>query len=139
MRAFIFATFVAGLLPGIASAETYRAINHLIVVPLDSASFEVIEGRGEGPRGIWCAAAEFAEQRLGATGRIYIQEGRGPARSVQGRKGVVFTTDVARLSQGPSQSFIVSTSQVGVGLPVAHAIQFCRDVFDRDELILERK
>jgi len=130
MRAMICATVVAGLMPAFASAQTYRAVNDLTVVGLDAATFEVIEGRGEGPRGIWCAAAEYAERQLGATGRIYIREGRGPSRVASGRKGVLFTTNEANLTQGPSQSLSVSTSQIGVGLPIAHAIQFCRDAFE---------
>tara|TARA_B110000879_G_C10736642_1_gene342478 strand:- start:304 stop:513 length:210 start_codon:yes stop_codon:yes gene_type:complete len=68
----ILAAVVAAALPVLASAQTYRAVNNLNVVPLSGSIFEVIEARGEGPRGIWCAAAEFAERRLGAKGRIYI-------------------------------------------------------------------
>ena len=108
------------------------------MVPLGGSKFEVIEQRGEGSRGIWCVAAEYAERRLGASGRVYVSEGRGPARSVQGRKSVVFTTNAASLSQGPSQSLVVSTSRVGAGLPIAHAIQFCCDNIGRDDDILER-
>ncbi len=129
------AALAAAALPTLAQAQTFRAINDLIVIPLSGSSFEVIEARGEGARGIWCAAAEYAEERLGATGRVYIVGARGPARSVQGRKSVVFTTNVASLPQGPFQSVSLTTSQVGTGLPVAHAIQFCRDVFDHDDII----
>lgn len=138
MRLFVLATLVAGLVPVVSSAQNYKAVNNLTVVPLGASSFEVIEGRGEGPRGIWCAAAEYAERRLGAQGRVYVQKGRGPSHVVSGRKGVLFTTNPAKLAQRPSQSLSVSTSRVGAGLPVAHAIQFCRDVFDRDNEIRRR-
>ena len=138
MRRIFLTAALAALLPVLANAQSYRAINKLTVVPLGGSNFEVIEQRGEGARGILCAAAEYAERRLGATGRVYIREGRGPSRTVQGRKGVVFTTNAASLPQGPSQSVIVSTSRVGAGLPIAHAIQFCRDNIGRDGDILER-
>lgn len=139
MRAQIIATVIAAVLPVMVSAQSYRAVNHLDVVPLSRTTFEVIEARGEGPRGIWCAAADYAERRLGARGRIYISGARGPARSVAGRKSVVFTTDVSSLSQGPFQSTTLSLGQVGVGLPIAHAIQFCRrDEFELSDRILRR-
>lgn len=132
MRLITFATAAAIAFPALAGAQTYRAINNLNVVALNSTTFEVIEAAGEGPRGIWCAAADYAETRLRASGRIYISEGRGAARSVAGRKSVVFTTNAASLSKGPFQSISISTSQVGAGLPVNHALQFCR--FDEYEL-----
>ena len=138
MKKFLIGGLIAALMPALAHAQSYRAINKLTVVPLGGSKFEVIEQRGEGLRGIWCAAAEYAERRLGASGRVYVSEGRGPARSVQGRKSVVFTTNAASLSQGPSQSLVVSTSRVGAGLPIAHAIQFCCDNIGRDDDILER-
>ncbi len=138
MKKLLIGWLIAALMPALAHAQSYRAINKLTVVPLGGSKFEVIEQRGEGSRGIWCAAAEYAERRLGASGRVYVSEGRGPARSVQGRKSVVFTTNAASLSQGPSQSLVVSTSRVGAGLPIAHAIQFCRDNIGRDDDILER-
>ncbi|WP_299023964.1 hypothetical protein [uncultured Sulfitobacter sp.] len=139
MRAAIFAFVALTTLPAVASAQSFRAVNDLSVVPLPGATFEVIEARGEGPRGIWCAAAEYAERRLGARDRIYVAAARGPARSVAGRKSVVFTTDASRLSQGPFQSTSLGTGQVGVGLPVAHAIQFCRrDDFETTDRILRR-
>jgi hypothetical protein len=126
--ALIAVTLIAGLGTG-AIAQTYLAENRLTVVPLNGADFEVIEARGEGPRGIWCAAAGYAlnKKRMQTGQRIYIKTARGPSVSGAGRTGVVFTTDASRLSQGPSQAFSVGTRTVGQGLPIAHAIQFCRD------------
>jgi hypothetical protein len=138
MRSYVVAALFAAVLPAAASAQPFEAVNHLNVLPLGGTTFEVIEARGEGPRGIWCAAAEFAEQRLGANGRIYIREARGPSRSVSGRTAVAFTTNTANLTRAPSQSLSVTTSQVGVGLPIAHAIQFCRDNLGRDDHVRER-
>lgn len=137
MRFAMIISILAMLAPA-ASAQSFRAINNLQVVPLDPTSFEVIEAYGEGPRGIWCAAAEFADRYAPDVGRIYILSGRGAARSVAGRKSVVFTTNPNDLSQGPSQSVALTTRQVGVGLPVVHALQFCRDVYDRDDFLIKR-
>lgn len=126
MRRLLLTAAVAAALPATLSAQGYRAVNDLVVIGVNRTTFEVIESRGEGPRGIWCAAADYAERRLGANGRIYIREGRGASRRVSGGKSVVFTTDANSLAQGPSRSVSLTTSMVGVGLPVAHAIQFCR-------------
>lgn len=134
MRSFILANVVAAVIPMMASAQSYRSVNFLDVVPLTGKTFEVIEARGEGPSGIWCAAADYAIHKLGARGRVYILEGRGASKSVPGRKSVVFTTNSNSLPRGPSKSISLSTSQVGVGLPVNHAIQFCRkDEFELSE------
>lgn len=139
MRPLIYAVVLALAAPLAAQAQTYRAVNDLNVIPLGGSTFEVIEARGEGPRGMWCAAAEYAERRLGAKGRVYIRDARGPSRSVKGRKSVVFTTNAAALTQGPFRSTSLNTSQVGVGLPIAHAIQFCRrDDFDITNRLLRR-
>jgi len=133
MRSTLIATVIACVLPAIASASTYRASNDLNVVPLSGSTFEVIASNGEGPRGLWCAAAEYSERRLGKFDRVYIAKARGPSKNARGRQSVVFTTNTANLSRGPSTSVSLSTSQVGVGLRTAHAIQFCRD-YERDVL-----
>lgn len=128
MRLFLSAIALC-VLPSLGAAQVFEAQNRLLVVPLKGDRFEVIEARGEGPRGIWCAAADYAADRLGMSRstRVYILRGRGPSVGAAGRKSVVFTTNPAILPQGPSQSVSLSTSQVGVGLPVNHARQFCRD------------
>lgn len=126
MRNLVIAAALVLAVPVSAGANTFRAVNYLTVVPLGNTTFEVIEERGAGARGIWCAAAEYAERRLGARGRMYISEGRAASRSVAGRKSVIFTTDVSSLSQQPSTGISLSTSDVGRNLPIAHAIQFCR-------------
>lgn len=138
MRFTTLATVLALAVPMAAHAQTYRAVNKLDVIPLNRTTFEVIEAAGEGPRGMWCAAADYVENRLRTEGRIYIRDGRGPSRKVSGRKSVVFTTDVSSLSQGPFQSLSLSTSQVGVGLPKNHALQFCRvDDYELGSLLLK--
>tara|TARA_R110002094_G_scaffold12385_9_gene22492 strand:- start:98 stop:529 length:432 start_codon:yes stop_codon:yes gene_type:complete len=124
----IFAAVVA-LIASAATAWAFEARNRLLVVPLGAKDFEVIEARGEGPRGIWCAAADYVQHALNQPGgsRLYVKTARGPSVSGAGRIGVVFTTDPARLSQGPTTSYAVSVRRVGQGLPVHHAYQFCKD------------
>lgn len=139
MRSLIIAALGFAALPAMLSAQTFRAANYLDVVPLKGGAFEVIETRAAGPRAIWCAAADYAERRLGAKGRVYLYKGHGPSQTVRGRKSVAFTTDASSLSQGPSQSYTLSTTQIGVGLPIAHAIQFCSDVdYDLSDIIFRR-
>ena len=141
MRVFLSACVMA-LLPLAASAQGYRAVNHLVVMPLQSGDFEVIEARGEGPRGLWCAAADYvlARDGQGAKRRIYVKAPRGPAVTGAGRKGVVFTTDTNRLGATPSQSLSVTVRTPGVGLPVNHAVQFCQDYqIELEDILLRRK
>lgn len=128
MRTALLALAIT-LVPGLAAAQSFTAVNHLKVVPLNKSTFEVIEARGEGARGMWCAASEFAQKRLGLKrgGRIYVHTARGPSISGLGRKGVVFTADPSTLSVPPSTSVSVSVRQVGQGLPIQHAYLFCKD------------
>jgi hypothetical protein len=142
MRSVLIVAALATGLAGSVAAQTYVAENRLKVVPLNSVDFEVIEARGEGARGIWCAAASYVSfvKGMERNTRMYIKSPRGPSVSGAGRKGVVFTTDANRLSQGPSKSLSVSTRTIGVGLPVAHAIQFCRDnIIEPDDIFYRRK
>lgn len=112
-----------------ASAQGYLAVNRLVVNPVAGGDFEVIEARGEGARGMWCAAADYvlAARGSGNRTRLYVKEARGPAATAPGRKGVTFTTNADRLAVQPSQAVSVSVRQTGQGLPVNHALQFCRD------------
>jgi hypothetical protein len=126
MRAMIFA-ICCSLTPLAAQSQTYQASNRLTVVPLNATDFEVIESRGQGARGIWCAAADFVDtqRRRPADNRIYVKSARGPSVSAVGRMGVVFTTDARDLNARTSYS--VTVREPGIGLPVDHAIQFCKD------------
>lgn len=126
MRALILGLACA-VTPLMAQAQSYQSVNLLKVVPLNQTDFEVIEARGEGARGIWCAAADYASARvgMGKTGRIYVKSPRGPSVSGKGRKGVVFTTNAKAVDARTSYS--VSVRQTGLGLPINHAIQFCKD------------
>ena len=94
--------------------------------------FEVIESGGAGAQDIWCAAASYAEGALGRTrGRLYIARARGPAETVPGRKGVVFSVEP---TPGAFTSVSVSVRQAGMNLPIFHALQFCRNhILERED------
>jgi len=127
MRSLFLATILSVSVPLAALAQPYVAINRLLVVPLNATDFEVIEGRGEGARGMWCAAASFAQDRLGLprNTRLYVKTARGPSVSGAGRRGVVFTTSTKGVT--PKTSYSVSVREPGLGLPQYHAFQFCND------------
>ncbi|MFK7835368.1 MAG: hypothetical protein AB8B60_04045 [Sulfitobacter sp.] len=118
----------AVLLSFASVGHAFEAINRLQVVPLGAQGFEVIEARGDGARGMWCAAADYAitRQNIRCDQRLYVKSPRGPSVSGAGRIGVVFTTDVNALSVAPSQSYSVSVRVAGQGLPLHHAYQFCK-------------
>ena len=128
MRRFLV-LLISCVLPLEAAAQAYRAENWLLVVPLNTFDFEVIEDRGVGARGIWCAAGEFAQNVLAlpAEERLYIKTPRGPSVSGVGRRGVVFTTDASRAEGDAGQSYSVTVRRAGENLPSHHARQFCRD------------
>lgn len=128
MRLLILVTAIVAL-PMVSLAQSYQAVNRLAVVPLEGNGFEVIEDRGEGARGIWCAAADFAIEQRGAAGpaRLYVKTALGPSVKVRGGRAVGFTLDEAELSDPPVTAYSVTVRQPGLNLPVGHAIQFCRD------------
>ena len=141
MRSLLLSLFFATALSGGALAQSFQAINLLRVVPLNAADFEVIEARGEGARGIFCAAADYAIAR-GApqAARLYVKTPRGRSVSGAGRIGVVFTLDENRLSSPPFQSYSVSVNSVGANLPVHHAYQFCRDyLLEEDDILFDHR
>lgn len=115
---------LACLLAAPLSAQTFRAENRVEVTPV-SGGFAVRDGAGFGARGMWCAAADYARDVLGARGtqRIYIAEERA-----RGQRGpVVFTLDSKGLI--PSSVTIVGNSirTAGSNLSVDHAQTFCAD------------
>jgi len=111
------------------SAQSFRAENRVIVNSLGGTDFEVIEGGEFGARSIWCAASDYAQDVLGASGtqRLYVTGARAAARTLPGRKGVVFSTEAP---EGGGSSVLVLSSSirtVGSNLSVDHSYQFCRD------------
>lgn len=125
------------VLPVAAQAQAFEAINRLIVVPLSSTEFEVIESRGEGARGIWCAAADYVRTRgiQSADGRLYVARPRSAAQSVRGRAGVVFTVAPDDTLRDTPRSYTVTVRRAGENLPINHAYQFCEDyIIDLNDL-----
>lgn len=140
MRVSLIPIALAAIIGGAAAAQAFEAQNRLLVVPLGSRDFEVIEARGEGARGIWCAAADYAKRALGRPGgsRVYVKTPRGPSVSGAGRIGVVFTTDPARLTVAPNKGYSVTVRTAGRGLPLDHAYQFCVDYLIEPDVIFHR-
>ncbi|KEJ96763.1 hypothetical protein SAMN05444149_103335 [Pseudosulfitobacter pseudonitzschiae] len=113
-------------LPANAQALDLYFAPKLDVNPLSATTFEVIEKGGVGPRGIWCAAADYAINDLGKQrGRIYIVTPRGPAQTEAGAKGVAFSTQDPGIAANTGYS--VTTDVAGANLLVFHAEQFCND------------
>lgn len=105
-------------------AQTFHAKNGVTATP-DAGVFSVANGGGLGARGMWCAAADYARDVLGANGsqRIYVAEDRA-----RGQRGPVrFTLDATGLT--PSRVSIIGASirTAGANLSVGHAISFCAD------------
>lgn len=124
-----FVILFAALLPALAATQSLSIglgfVPRLQVNPISPTRFEVIESGGAGAQDIWCAAAHYAENVLGRSrGRLYVAEARGPARTVPGRKGVVFSTEP---TPDAFTSVSVSVRQTGMNLPIFHALQFCRN------------
>lgn len=107
--------------PCVASA--FEAPTGVTVTPVENG-FSVPDGGGYGARGVWCAAAAYAQRalHLPATARIYIT---GPR--ISGRSPVVFSAD----PQGPTRGSVFITGQslrqAGASLNLAHALGFCAD------------
>ena len=107
-----------------AVAQTFRAENRVDVRPALNNAFQISSGGDYGARGMWCAASDYAQDVLGASGtsRIYITE---PRTSTSGP--VTFSLD-ANGTQGKSVSIVgASLRQLGANLSVDHAYQFCYD------------
>lgn len=118
-----------GILAAPVEAQTLRFglgfAPRLQVNPISATEFEVIESDSAGAQDIWCAAAYYTENTLGKQrGRLYVAGARAPARTVQGRKGVVFSTEPV---PGAFTSVSVSVRAEGMNLPIFHALQFCRN------------
>ena len=122
----------ATLVASAAQADSFRAYNRVVVNPVSSSTFEAIEQAQYGPRGLWCAAADYAQSQLGARGtdRVYVQTPRGNSVTQSGRKGVVFGLSSP---SGVAPVSVLSVSSAirvpGSNLSVDHAYQFCYDSF----------
>ncbi|MEM6340752.1 MAG: hypothetical protein AAF729_06360 [Pseudomonadota bacterium] len=124
---------VAALLlsPTLGAAAKYGTYPRLEVNQLQDGRYEVIEAAGFGQEGVWCAAGEYAIRALGLNrGRIYVDRPSGPALTRAGRKGIIFTTEVVAQQKSGSSS----VRDRGSNLLIGHAVQFCADRSDRDDI-----
>ena len=121
-------SFIAATLAAMAAtpvfAQTFRAENRVNVTPAAGTAFQITSGGGYGARGTWCAASDYAQDVLGATGttRMYVT---GPRTSTS--DPVTFDLDASAIT--PQSVLIVGSSlrQAGANLTVDHAYQFCYD------------
>lgn len=123
MVKFATALFLAFAGATAASAQDFRAENRVTVTPVDGG-FQIADGAGFGARGMWCAAADYANDVLGArsNARIYVV---GPRLSFDAP--VTFSLDPA--GNDPKRVLILSQSlrAAGSNLSLAHAHSFCAD------------
>lgn len=115
-----------------AAGQAFRAKNWLFVVPINADTFEVIEDRGAGARGMWCAAADYA-QAAGLDGtrkRLYVENPRGPSKTQPGRTGVVFTTNPGEDIKDTPSSYSVTVNRRGENLSIGHSLNFCFELLN---------
>jgi hypothetical protein len=132
MRRVFLLLCVLGAAPTAFAADPFRAVNWLTVVPINANTFEVLESRGAGVHGIWCAAADYARAAGldGVRKRMYVLDTRGPARTRANETGVVFTTNPdEQLAKTPT-SYSVSVTTKGANLSIAQAYIFCETLFE---------
>ena len=125
MRQIFAALSAALVLATPLAAQSYRAEGRVAVTPT-AGGFSIQSGAGMGARGMWCGAASYALNRLGASGsqRIYVVE---PRTSANRRAPVGFS--LSPQGTTPSTVSILGSSirTAGASLSVNHAIGFCAD------------
>ncbi|MEP5633644.1 MAG: hypothetical protein ABJP79_17340 [Tateyamaria sp.] len=124
--AFAMAALLA--IPTLLPAQSNRFNENftLPVAQIDANSFEVIEADGAGNSQIWCAASIYARKGLGLRqGNLTITTPRGPAQSMPGRKGVVFSTVPIK---GARPSVWPGLRRSGLSYRISHAYAFCSDL-----------
>ena len=107
-----------------ATAQSYRAENRVTVTAQSGGLFSVPAATRFGARGAWCAAADYAENVLGASGtsRLYV---RIPQTTNSGP--VVFGLTPGNTTPVGVQGTTAALRTAGSNLSVDHAIQFCAD------------
>lgn len=116
-----------------AQAATLGEEKRFVVNSLGGSDFEVIRLQQMGPSELWCAAASYVEARRGLseTTLIYIRSPLGPARTAQGRQGVVFSLSNSGLPAPDPARNTITVKKSGAMLKSATARRFCRDAFTR--------
>ncbi|WP_299023962.1 hypothetical protein [uncultured Sulfitobacter sp.] len=126
------AAFALAVFASQAGAATTGEEKRFVINPLGGSDFEVIRLQQMGPSELWCAAASYVEARRGLseTTLIYVRSPIGPARTAQGRQGVVFSLSKKGLPAVGARN-TVTVKQRGAVLKSATARRFCRDAFTR--------
>jgi len=128
MKRSIAAVVIASVMAGPLAAQGYPANGRLVFTPLENGVR--IEGdTGHGARGIWCAAADYARDELGARSDQDIYVSAPQVRGLGQPNAVSFTLDPTGLT--PVNVFIVgpSLNRQGSRLSVGHALSFCPDLY----------
>lgn len=109
-----------------ATAQDFRAENR-VKVRSGNGDFMVLGDGGFGARGIWCAAADYARDRLGARGadRLFVKSPR--TRGVGENSTVTFTLEPGGLTAQQVLILGASIRNPGANLSVGHAYGFCAD------------
>jgi hypothetical protein len=131
MRAVIVAALMS--CAGMAlNAATLGEEAQFVINPLGGTDFEVIRLRHMGAAELWCAAASYVEVRRGLseTTPIYVRSPLGPARTAQGRDGVVFSLSKAGLPK-VARGNTLTVEESGAMVKSVTARRFCRDAFTR--------
>lgn len=123
MKRLLICGAVALLGAGPVAAQSFKAQNGVVVVPV-TGGFLVEGGAGLGARGMWCAAADYAQHVIGARApqRLYVAE---PLQ--KGRRGVTFTLDANGETRTPVTIVGLTVRNKGANMGIGHAIGFCAD------------
>ncbi|QDY68800.1 hypothetical protein [Qingshengfaniella alkalisoli] len=139
MKALIISAVAAGALAGCVveptkprtgiAGETYRAINHNLVVSLGGNQMEVIGVGASGAPEYFCAAAEYARVRLNANpvDRIVLESPPGPSRSGHSGRAVGFELASREDVPETTSNITLSVNRVGEAISVAHGNNLCEE------------
>lgn len=124
MRALMITLTTSLTVAAPLAAGAFTAQNR-IAVSGSADRIEVAGGGGFGARGAWCAAADYAQKRLGASGttRLYVAE----SNTLRAGSPLLFTLNADGLSPRPVTIVGASLRTPGATLSVAHAQSFCAD------------
>ncbi len=123
-KSFISSFMAFALLCAPASAEAFRAVNHMTVTSQGTDAF-VVSGDAEiFARDYWCAAGDYAQRvlRLPITARLAVTEPYG-----KGHRRVGFVADPDAEPQFGVAVLGLSIRNVGKSLSVGQAQGFCAD------------
>lgn len=113
-----------------ASASTFRAINGVEVVPVNSYEIEVFSRWGDPKEQYWCAAADFLRrQGMPWKTRVYVAKGWSRGKVTGVPSTVTFTIDPAASGVTPYENnLITDLFTVGYSKSLTGAWKYCRKV-----------